>query len=279
MQSLGLVFQRGERRHIAHQGYDLLGLRQGLLDLRLDLRHDRLALVDAADGVVLGRHDAVRGALDVVGDDHLLPQPAGLIESPQFSEVGLRLSEAPLRVRDRLAIELREWHPASSSRLISKESMSFTKLFNFQLFIYSILYISFGISIYLLYVSIRMFTSTLYIRLVPFSERSYSIDLRAALLVQGHQLLVHGTALGLPEGREGARDAANDRVGIFEGVASIAGRKTSSDICCKSLKAIFCLEITTYFTTYFTSLWPHAMRRRCRPLPPIEAARFGSTCR
>mmetsp|Transcript_18205 Transcript_18205/g.48037 ORF Transcript_18205/g.48037 Transcript_18205/m.48037 type:complete len:250 (-) Transcript_18205:924-1673(-) len=55
--------RRDERRDLARQ-------RLGAADLLLQAPEQRLALVDAAHRVVAGRRHAVRGAVDVVGDDH-----------------------------------------------------------------------------------------------------------------------------------------------------------------------------------------------------------------
>mmetsp|Transcript_116196 Transcript_116196/g.276160 ORF Transcript_116196/g.276160 Transcript_116196/m.276160 type:complete len:406 (+) Transcript_116196:466-1683(+) len=101
------VLQRGNCRHVADHFENTGGLRSWLSDLRLDLCHDFIAASGAAHHVMLRRDDAVRGSLDVVGYDDLLAMHPRLVQRPELSQVGLRLTKTPVFV-EACAVELRQ---------------------------------------------------------------------------------------------------------------------------------------------------------------------------
>mmetsp|Transcript_8105 Transcript_8105/g.17656 ORF Transcript_8105/g.17656 Transcript_8105/m.17656 type:complete len:426 (+) Transcript_8105:347-1624(+) len=85
--------------HALNDAQDGRRLRVGCPDAFLDFVEDALAFILAADKVVRRADDAVRGALHIVRDQHLLATPSrGFIEGAQIAQIRLRLAEAPLPV-------------------------------------------------------------------------------------------------------------------------------------------------------------------------------------
>mmetsp|Transcript_73730 Transcript_73730/g.198657 ORF Transcript_73730/g.198657 Transcript_73730/m.198657 type:complete len:488 (-) Transcript_73730:662-2125(-) len=116
LQLMLLLQSRGMRAEVAHDCQDLAWLRRGGTDAALDLVQHTIAVIDAADQVVLRRDDAIRGRLNVVRNDDLLAAPARLVQGTQLPQVLLRLSEAPFRVQA-MGVELRQRHSASVVRI------------------------------------------------------------------------------------------------------------------------------------------------------------------
>mmetsp|Transcript_54199 Transcript_54199/g.127373 ORF Transcript_54199/g.127373 Transcript_54199/m.127373 type:complete len:295 (-) Transcript_54199:348-1232(-) len=94
--SLSLILQGGSRGHVSHDGQNPLGLCRGAPQRAVKLCEERIAVVDAADHVVICGNDAVRSRLDIVRDDHLLPGTARLIQGSQLPEVSLGFGKAPV---------------------------------------------------------------------------------------------------------------------------------------------------------------------------------------
>merc|ERR1719336_2199241 len=83
---------------------DELGGRLWGSDLPLQVSKEGLALIGAADRIVLRGSDTVRWRVDVVRDYHARPLGLGLVQGPQLPEVLHRLAELPASLQ-RASIE------------------------------------------------------------------------------------------------------------------------------------------------------------------------------
>mmetsp|Transcript_7325 Transcript_7325/g.15500 ORF Transcript_7325/g.15500 Transcript_7325/m.15500 type:complete len:259 (+) Transcript_7325:326-1102(+) len=99
------------RRHVHHEVQQAMGRGGRSQHLSLQLVHQPFALVQAADGVVGGRCDAVRRTSHVVGNANMQVARAGLLQSPDLSKVLPGLREVVLRIL-RLGVEAAQGHQA-----------------------------------------------------------------------------------------------------------------------------------------------------------------------
>mmetsp|Transcript_38766 Transcript_38766/g.120330 ORF Transcript_38766/g.120330 Transcript_38766/m.120330 type:complete len:487 (+) Transcript_38766:431-1891(+) len=106
----------GGRGHVAQQAQELLGGGGGRLDHALELVHQVLAIIQAADGVVGRGGDAIRGTHHVVGDAHPGAARRRLVQSADLPEVLQGLREL-VGGRVRLRVEGRQGHPAGAGRV------------------------------------------------------------------------------------------------------------------------------------------------------------------
>mmetsp|Transcript_126605 Transcript_126605/g.300758 ORF Transcript_126605/g.300758 Transcript_126605/m.300758 type:complete len:315 (-) Transcript_126605:417-1361(-) len=95
--------------HVRDKRSDLFGIRHGSLKIGLELAHQVLAFVPAANRIQARRFQAVRARHHVVGDDDLRLLLIGVIQGTQGSQVVGLLGEAPVAVQ-RLLVEGRETH-------------------------------------------------------------------------------------------------------------------------------------------------------------------------
>mmetsp|Transcript_70881 Transcript_70881/g.160998 ORF Transcript_70881/g.160998 Transcript_70881/m.160998 type:complete len:207 (-) Transcript_70881:227-847(-) len=81
------------------------------------------ALVDAADSVVSGGCDAVRGTIDVIGDDHPQQPRVALVQRSKLPQVLHALAELPLPCMQRTPVEVGEAHASIARNLLELDEV------------------------------------------------------------------------------------------------------------------------------------------------------------
>mmetsp|Transcript_84870 Transcript_84870/g.203420 ORF Transcript_84870/g.203420 Transcript_84870/m.203420 type:complete len:289 (+) Transcript_84870:420-1286(+) len=100
------------RGKVRYEGCDLLWGAHRRFQALLHLVHQSLALIEAANAVIAGGLDAIGGAGQVVGNDHLGVVRVGLVQDPVGAQIGRALREVHIQLAG--AVEVSEAHQSTA---------------------------------------------------------------------------------------------------------------------------------------------------------------------
>mmetsp|Transcript_512 Transcript_512/g.1367 ORF Transcript_512/g.1367 Transcript_512/m.1367 type:complete len:310 (+) Transcript_512:555-1484(+) len=115
---------RGSAGQRGHRGQDALWRGAGRRDLPLQVVEQRPALVGAAASVVVvASRQAIRGAADIVRDEHLRSARLGLVEGPELPQVPDALMELGLLALESRRVEVGQRQPPRARALLHADQL------------------------------------------------------------------------------------------------------------------------------------------------------------